>query len=100
MGVFWSMKSQSHFPRNDTFIPNSATTISSYALSVFPGHHSLEHLCSENCDPQAAASTDVSRRWMAGGVRRITVSENNIRGKLFLPPGTVHPVIVYGVCII
>lgn len=52
-------------------------------ISVFNGHHSEAFV-----DQVSLASWVVERWYMAPGVRRIPVTEQQLTGTLFLPPGT------------
>lgn len=52
-------------------------------ISVFKGHHTEAFM-----DQVPLASWVVERWYMAPGVRRIPITEQQLTGTLFLPPGT------------
>ncbi|MCL4129256.1 UNVERIFIED_CONTAM: hypothetical protein GTU68_017518, partial [Idotea baltica] len=57
-----------------------------YTLNVFDGHVSEEEIYSDK-RPVSLGESIFLRHLMADGVRRVEVSEGNLRGVLFLPPG-------------
>ncbi|XP_050964401.1 bile acid-CoA:amino acid N-acyltransferase isoform X1 [Labeo rohita] len=83
MGLIWSMRpipGSQHglrLRKRDIFIPMVVH------ISVYSGH------LSQGFSQQTPLATSVIERWyIAPGVKRVSIKEKEIRGTLFLPPGT------------
>ncbi|XP_078315855.1 acyl-coenzyme A thioesterase 1-like isoform X3 [Crassostrea virginica] len=85
MGLFWSMKPEPSCRQNVRFLKQDITTPIVVTFSVLEGHHSWENLFDP--PPKPLAMLDVLRWYRHPRVRRETVTEGNIRGALFIPPG-------------
>ncbi|XP_061165096.1 acyl-coenzyme A thioesterase 1-like [Saccostrea echinata] len=85
MGLFWSMKPEPSMKQNIRLLKKDVTSPIVVTLSVIEGHHSWETLFDP--PPNPLATLDVYRWYKDKNVRRERVSEGNIRGALFIPPG-------------
>ncbi|XP_022334571.2 acyl-coenzyme A thioesterase 1-like [Crassostrea virginica] len=85
MGLFWSMKPEPSCRQNVRFLKKDITTPIVVTFSVLEGHHSWENLFDP--PPKPLATLDVLRWYKHPRVRRERVTEGNIRGALFIPPG-------------
>uniref|UniRef100_A0A3B3CIG0 Acyl-CoA thioesterase 19 n=1 Tax=Oryzias melastigma TaxID=30732 RepID=A0A3B3CIG0_ORYME len=82
MGLLWSLKPVPGSKPGLRMRKKDVQTPMVVAISVFNGHHSEAFV-----DQVSLASWVVERWYMAPGVRRIPVTEQQLTGTLFLPPG-------------
>uniref|UniRef100_A0A3P9KER2 Acyl-CoA thioesterase 19 n=1 Tax=Oryzias latipes TaxID=8090 RepID=A0A3P9KER2_ORYLA len=82
MGLLWSLKPVPGSKPGLRMRKKNVQTPMVVTISVFKGHHTEAFM-----DQVPLASWVVERWYMAPGVRRIPITEQQLTGTLFLPPG-------------
>ncbi|XP_052410280.1 peroxisomal succinyl-coenzyme A thioesterase-like [Carassius gibelio] len=83
MGLLWSMKPIPGSRRGLRLLKRDTFRPVEVCISVYSGH------ISQGFSQQTPLATSVTERWyVAPGVKRVNIREKEVRGTLFLPPGS------------
>ncbi|XP_025104979.1 acyl-coenzyme A amino acid N-acyltransferase 2-like isoform X2 [Pomacea canaliculata] len=84
MGLFWCLVPDPSGSQNIRLVVKRVEQSLTFVFSVYLGHLSLQELHTSN---NPVCMTNVTRTFMAPGVRRLEVRDGRLRGILYLPPG-------------
>lgn len=87
MGLFWCLVPDPSGSQNIRLVVKRVEQSLTFVFSVYLGHLSLQELHTSN---NPVCMTNVTRTFMAPGVRRLEVRDGRLRGILYLPPGLYH----------